>query len=165
MWPRDWERPSGPEFGTLVHAVLARMPFEATRANLGDIAALEARVLGLSDDDVAAAAGIAEGVLGHDLLARARRADARGACRRETPVTLTLEDGTLVEGVVDLAFEEDGVWIVVDYKTDRELASGDGPYRRQLAAYASAIAQSDRRAGIRNIGARLNSLKNQMVWR
>ena len=97
----------------------------------------------MSDDDAAAAAAIAEGVLGHDLLVRARRADARGACRRETPVTLTLEDGTLVEGVVDLAFEEDGAWIVVDYKTDRELArSGKAPYRRQLAAYASAIARA-----------------------
>jgi ATP-dependent helicase/nuclease subunit A len=142
LWLRDVERPSGPEFGTLVHAVLARMPFEATRADLNDIAALEARVLGMSDDDAVAAGAIAEGVLGHDLLARARRAAARGACRRETPVTLTLEDGTLVEGVVDLAFEEDGAWIVVDYKTDRELAVGDGPYRRQLAAYASAIAQA-----------------------
>ncbi len=142
LWLRDMERPSGPEFGTLVHAVLARMPFEATRADLNDIAALEARVLGMSADDALAAGAIAEGVLGHDLLARARRAAARGACRRETPVTLTLEDGTLVEGVVDLAFEEDGAWIVVDYKTDRELAVGDGPYRRQLAAYASAIAQA-----------------------
>jgi len=142
LWPRDIERPSGPDFGTLVHAVLARMPFEATRADLNDIAALEARVLGMSDDEAVAAGAIAEGVLGHDLLARARRAAARGACRRETPVTLTLEDGTLVEGVVDLAFEEDGAWIVVDYKTDRELAVGDGPYRRQLAAYASAVAQA-----------------------
>jgi ATP-dependent exoDNAse (exonuclease V) beta subunit len=142
LWLRDMERPSGPEFGTLVHAVLARMPFEATRADLNDIAALEARVLGMSADDALAAGAIAEGVLGHDLLARARRAAARGACRRETPVTLTLEDGTLVEGVVDLAFEEDGAWLVVDYKTDRELADGEGPYRRQLAAYASAIARA-----------------------
>ena len=76
--------------------------------------------------------------------ARARaRAEARGACRRETPVTLTLDDGTLVEGVVDLAFEEDGVWTVVDYKTDREIATaGEEQYRRQLALYASAIARA-----------------------
>ena len=142
LWLREVARPSGPEFGTLVHAVLARMPFDAARADLNDIAALEARLLDLSGDDALAAAAIAEGVLGHELLARARRADVRGACRRETPVTLTLEDGTLVEGVVDLAFEEDGAWIVVDYKTDRELAVGEGPYRRQLAAYASAIARA-----------------------
>jgi ATP-dependent helicase/nuclease subunit A len=58
-------------------------------------------------------------------------------------VTLTLEDGTLVEGVVDLAFEEDGGWVVVDYKTDREIATaGEEQYRRQVAVYASAIARA-----------------------
>jgi ATP-dependent exoDNAse (exonuclease V) beta subunit len=82
-------------------------------------------------------------VLAHDLLARARAAGARGRCRRETPVTYTLPDGTLVEGVVDLAFEDGGRWVVVDYKTDRELAAlGEDQYRLQVALYASAIAQA-----------------------
>ena len=49
----------------------------------------------------------------------------------------------LVEGIVDLAFEEHGAWTVVDYKTDRELAAaGEDRYRRQVALYASAIAQA-----------------------
>ena len=82
-------------------------------------------------------------VLSHELLARARAAAARGMCRRETPLTLSLADGTLVEGVVDLAFEEDGAWTVIDYKTDRELAAaGEDRYRRQVALYASAVAQA-----------------------
>jgi ATP-dependent exoDNAse (exonuclease V) beta subunit len=77
------------------------------------------------------------------VLVRARAADARGACRRETPVTLTLPDGRLIEGIVDLAFEEGGEWTVVDYKTDREIAAaGEDRYRRQVALYASAIAQA-----------------------
>ena len=41
--------------------------------------------------------------------------------RRETPITLTLADGTIVEGVLDLAFREKHEWTVVDFKTDREL--------------------------------------------
>jgi ATP-dependent exoDNAse (exonuclease V) beta subunit len=136
-------RPSGAAFGTLVHAVLARAPFGVSRADLDDIAALESRLLAMSDEDAASAAAIAESVMTHDLLQRAMRADARGACRRETPVTLTLDDGTLVEGVVDLAFEENGAWTVVDYKTDREIAAdGEEQYRRQLAAYALAISQA-----------------------
>jgi ATP-dependent helicase/nuclease subunit A len=54
-----------------------------------------------------------------------------------------MADGALIEGVVDLAFEEAGEWIVVDYKTDREVAqSGEDRYRRQVAFYASAIAQA-----------------------
>jgi ATP-dependent exoDNAse (exonuclease V) beta subunit len=49
----------------------------------------------------------------------------------------------LVEGVVDLAFEEGGRWTVVDYKTDRELAAtGEEQYRRQVALYAQAVAQA-----------------------
>jgi ATP-dependent exoDNAse (exonuclease V) beta subunit len=74
---------------------------------------------------------------------RARAAADRGECRRETPVTCTLPDGTMVEGVVDLAFREQGRWCVVDYKTDRELAAeGEEQYRRQVALYAAAIQQA-----------------------
>ncbi|MGH7488442.1 MAG: PD-(D/E)XK nuclease family protein, partial [bacterium] len=49
----------------------------------------------------------------------------------------------LLEGVVDLAFEEAGAWTVVDYKTDREIAAtGEARYKRQVGLYASAIAHS-----------------------
>ena len=140
---QDRSRVGGAAFGTLVHAVLARAPFDATRDALNEVAAGEARILAMDDGDASAAADVVERTLAHDLLVRARRATARGACRRETPVTLTLDDGTLVEGVVDLAFEEDGEWIVVDYKTDREIATaGEDRYRRQVALYASAIARA-----------------------
>ena len=133
----------GAAFGVLVHAILAQTPFDAARGLLDDIARVEARVLGLPEADAIAAADRVERVLRHELLGRARAAAARGACRRETPVTRTLPDGTLVEGVVDLAFEEQGRWVVVDYKTDREIVeAGEERYRRQLALYASAVAQA-----------------------
>jgi ATP-dependent helicase/nuclease subunit A len=136
-------RSGGIGFGLLVHGLLAKAPFGVERATLDDLAAVEARVLGLSDEEAAAAAGVVERLFTHDVLVRARAADARGACRRETPVTCTMPDGTMVEGVVDLAFEESGHWTVVDYKTDREIAaSGEDRYRRQVALYASAIAQA-----------------------
>ena len=58
-------------------------------------------------------------------------------------MTLTLAGGTFIEGVVDLAFEERGRWVVVDYKTDRELtAHGEEQYRRQLGLYVTAIADA-----------------------
>ena len=50
----------------------------------------------------------------------ARAAEAAGQCRREVPVTLTLSDGRLLEGVVDLAYEHEGAWTVVDFKTDED---------------------------------------------
>jgi ATP-dependent helicase/nuclease subunit A len=140
---RGRSRPGGARFGELVHAMLAAAPLGAERAAIEALADLHGRILKAPDDEVAAAVDAVEKVLGHELLARARDADARHACRRETPVTCTLADGTMIEGIVDLAFEEGGAWTVVDYKTDRELAAlGEDRYRRQVALYAWAIAQA-----------------------
>ena len=127
----------------LVHALLAQAPLDADRARLLSLAATEARVLGMTERDSHAAVAVAERVLAHELLIRAREADRRGACRRETPVTYTMPDGVLVEGTIDLAFEERGTWTVIDYKTDRELAlTGEETYHRQISLYASAIARA-----------------------
>ena len=104
---------------------------------------MHGRILSAPDDEIAAGVETVQHVLAHELLGRARVAEARGMCRRETPLTCTLPDGMLVEGVVDLAFEDGGAWIVVDYKTDREIAAGgEAQYRRQVALYASAVAQA-----------------------
>jgi len=47
----------------------------------------------------------------------------------------------LVEGVADLVFQEEGRWVIVDFKTDRELSSELDRYRRQVGIYASAMAK------------------------
>ena len=49
------------------------------------------------------------------MLERARAAER---CHRELPVHLRLEDGRLLEGVIDLAFLEQDRWVVVDFKSD-----------------------------------------------
>jgi ATP-dependent exoDNAse (exonuclease V) beta subunit len=147
----DADRSGGAAFGALVHVVLAQAPFDAALDQLEDLAGVEARVLGLSEEEASAAARAVQRVLRHDIIARARAAEASGGCRRESPITCLMADGTLVEGTVDLAFHESGEWIVVDYKTDRELASdGEDRYRRQIALYAGAIAQAtgQRAAGV-----------------
>ena len=141
--PHADDRAGGPAFGVVVHAVLAQAPFDASRQTLEDIAQREARVLGLSPADAQAAADAAERIFAHDVLARARDAAGRGLCRREAPIVCTLDDGMLIEGFVDLAFEEAGKWTVVDFKTDREIgADGIERYRRQVAVYASAVQRS-----------------------
>ena len=53
---------------------------------------------------------------------------------------LRLADGSLAEGVVDLAFREAGVWTVVDFKTDRDLEAHRAEHRTQVLLYAAAIA-------------------------
>ena len=64
------------------------------------------------------------------------------AWRREVPVTLTLSDGRLLEGVVDLAYEHDGAWTVVDFKTDDDPGAMLDAYSRQVGLYAAALARA-----------------------
>jgi ATP-dependent exoDNAse (exonuclease V) beta subunit len=138
--PVERMRPSGPRFGALVHTVLALVPLDAARDRIDEVTALQARILGATTEESAAAGRAVFDVLRHPLLARARRAASVGMCRRETPVAYLHSDGTLLEGVVDLAFLEEGCWIVVDFKTDQELEQQLSVYEQQIAVYAEAIA-------------------------
>ncbi|HEV2423787.1 MAG TPA: UvrD-helicase domain-containing protein [Terriglobia bacterium] len=135
-------RPAGPRYGALVHAVLATVALDANADDLAAAAELQGRILGATSEEVLSAVETVGRVLWHPLMERARRAAAQGACRRETPLTLTLPDGTLIEGVADIAFEEGGAWMVIDFKTDRELERRLDVYRRQVGLYAEAISQA-----------------------
>ena len=48
----------------------------------------------------------------------------------------------MIEGMLDLAFEENGVTVVVDFKTDHELAAGEDRYRAQVQQYVNAVARA-----------------------
>ena len=133
-------RPTGARFGTLVHAVLADVPFDAEDEVVRGLAQTQGRLLGASAEEVEAAVEAVRGALGHPLLRRAAEATR---CRRETPVHHRLEDGSVVEGVVDLAFEEadpfgEARWTVVDFKTDLGAGAPD-EYVVQVELYAAAI--------------------------
>jgi len=141
--PGAGRRPRGPRFGTLVHAVLATVALEASAADVQSIAETQGRILLSTNDEIKAAAAIAVAVLEHDLMARARRASVMS---RETPVTWVQKDGTMIEGVLDLAFEENGTTMVVDFKTDHELAAGESRYRAQVQQYVSAVERATGRA-------------------
>ena len=134
--PRAAQRPAGPRFGALVHAVLATVPLDGARDAIAAAALVQARLLGASADETAAAVAAVAAALTHPLLQQASTATA---CRRETPLTLRTADGTLVEGTVDLAFLADGTWTVIDFKTDQELSTALDVYRRQVMLYADAI--------------------------
>jgi hypothetical protein len=135
-------RPSGVRFGTLVHALLAHVPLDAGASAIAGMAAVQARMLNASDDERAAAASIAARALAHALYERARAARGAGrACRRELPLSVVV-DGIVVDGQADLAFDDGDRWIVVDVKTDVEIAGAEPSYRRQVALYADAIARA-----------------------
>jgi ATP-dependent helicase/nuclease subunit A len=86
-----------------------------------------------------AVAEIVRRVLLHPVMLAAARADAAGQCYRETPITWRLAKGTIVEGIVDLAYVTDEEIVVVDFKSDRELGGAEELYRRQVQIYAAAV--------------------------
>jgi ATP-dependent exoDNAse (exonuclease V) beta subunit len=137
-------RPHGKRFGVLVHAVLATVALDADEAAIADAARIQGRVAGASEEEVAAARDVVRSALAHPLLARARSAER---LEREVAVMLREDDGTIIEGVVDLAFlEKDAGWTVVDFKTDLDMGDRRDAYARQIAVYARALAAATGKA-------------------
>jgi ATP-dependent exoDNAse (exonuclease V) beta subunit len=140
--PREADRPSGSRFGEIVHAALSQVPLSADWVTIEAAAGLSARLFGATDHEAKAAARAVLAALEHPLMVRARQADTRGECRRETPLSLVMDDGTLMEGIVDLAFRDENGWTVVDFKTDRVIIRARPIYSRQVSLYAQAITRA-----------------------
>jgi ATP-dependent exoDNAse (exonuclease V) beta subunit len=135
-------RPSGKRFGTLVHAVLATLPLDASASDVSELAALHAKLFAATDEERAAAAAIAVKLLKHPRLDAARKAEAAGRrVWREAPVSMRV-DHAIVDGQVDLAYETDEGWVIVDFKTDIEIASAQDAYKQQVALYVEAVQQA-----------------------
>ena len=109
--------------------------------------AAEAVALAAGGLDAAAGAEahrLVERLLAHPVVARARAARRRYV---ELPVLFrddALDGAPLVEGKVDLLFEEEAGWVVVDWKTDRIptpaiRAERTALYAPQLESYARAV--------------------------
>ncbi len=131
----------GTEWGEVIHALL-----EAAMANpeadLRALAQAELAEHGLGPSLADEAVETVKGAAASDIWRRARESPRRLV---EVPFQLAIKgDGehrAIVRGVIDLAFREDGGWVIVDYKTDRAAAASLGRlverYRPQLAAYAA----------------------------
>ncbi len=129
-------RSAGPRFGTLVHAILRDVPLDGT--NIEQLSKVHGRVLGATDREIEHAAAAVAAALKHPLLERARKSKM---CRRELPILLKLEGSRVLEGVIDLAFEENGIWHVVDFKTDAEIGPNRKNYEKQIRWYCLALAR------------------------
>ena len=128
----------------LVHAILSLVDLDADHTGVEAICQLQGRMLGAAPKEMTAATETVVQALEHPLLRRAAAAQQEGRCRRETPVAMQLEDGTLVEGKVDLAFRDDATasWTVVDFKTDFEIVGKLEEYRNQVRLYTEAISRA-----------------------
>jgi ATP-dependent helicase/nuclease subunit A len=144
----DVQRPSGVRFGSLVHAVLATIDLDADMVAIRAAVVMKARFFDSTAEETEAAVVVVETALRHPVMRRAAASVTKERLRRETPVFLTLEDGTLAEGVVDLAFREQDVgfdgWTVVDFKTGNEFESASARYFAQVSLYAQAVGAATR---------------------
>jgi ATP-dependent exoDNAse (exonuclease V) beta subunit len=97
---------------------------------------------GATEPEIEAPVHTVVAALGHPVIRRAASVAANDL-RRETPILLRQDDGTLLEGVVDLAFRDQAAdfngWTVVDFKTDREFELYRSEYTAQVAYHAQAI--------------------------
>jgi ATP-dependent exoDNAse (exonuclease V) beta subunit len=152
----------GRDFGSLVHRLLEWIPLDDVDAGARDRVRKMAEALAPSFGLDAAAAARAseqvERVLALPLLERARKAKS---VWRE--LTLWFPDGAdLVEGIVDLVFEEDGQLVVVDYKSDTIAAEQErdqaAHHALQLQLYAAA---SRRRSACRFASASSSSRRSR----
>ncbi len=134
--PRDPARPAGRRFGSLVHAVLREALFDGSAVR--QAAESQARISGATTEETEAAIQAVEETLRHPVMERARRA---AKVHRELPLLYRLEDGRMLEGALDLAFLENQIWTVVDFKTDVDLAPRRAHYEAQLRWYALALSR------------------------
>jgi len=121
-----------------VHGLLRDASLTADLDALLALGSVHARVLGADRDEVQAAAQAVLAALAHPLLARARAAER---VFREYPLMVRLDDVRMFEGVLDLAFLQDGEWHVVDFKTDADVEQARLRYEVQLAWYCFAMSK------------------------
>jgi ATP-dependent helicase/nuclease subunit A len=127
----------GPSFGLAFHGVMERVDL-SRGGNLKELCRIQTFEYSIPGAGEKLEAMVRR-CLGHPLMDRVKRAKRSF---REVPFSVSL-DGSLVEGKIDLLFEEESGWVIVDYKTDE--VSGETleqrfqSYRQQGLWYARAV--------------------------
>jgi ATP-dependent helicase/nuclease subunit A len=135
--PKKKSRPAGPRFGTLVHTILRDVDLRADEKTITALANIQGRLLGSAEEEVEAAVQAISAALNHSLV---KRAASSGRLHREFPLLFKLGEKQLIEGTLDLAFVENGKWLIVDFKTD--LTTTTRPhYLRQVEWYVYGLSQ------------------------
>ena len=117
---------------------MERADFSGARP-VGDLVAAAAAEYGV-EEDADELGRCAMTALRSDIMQRAARAER---LLREVPFAVRVEE-RIVEGRIDLLFEEGGRWHLVDYKTDDPAGVGSAradSYRLQAGLYARALEQ------------------------
>lgn len=139
-------RMTGAERGTLMHRALSLMPLEALRGAQDMYAAVKQAIHDMAEREIFTYQEVMvlsiRGVADFFRSEIGQRMLESGNVRREWAFNLVMDEGgTLLQGVIDCAFEEDGAWVLVDYKTDR-IEDEDAfvqRYAMQIEWYARAL--------------------------
>ena len=126
------EKADAADVGSITHRFLRLIdlaPFRTLPENAGrdaclqlvdsELKRMEALSIMTKSESAAVYAGGAAAFLGSPL---GRRLIFAGTLKREWPFTMQIREDspTMVQGIVDAAFLEDGRWVLIDYKTDRD---------------------------------------------
>ena len=139
---QPWRRGrAGTHLGRAVHAVLQSIDL-GTGEGLDATASAQATAEGIPDQ-AGEVVRLARTALDSSVVKRAVSATRHW---REMPVSAPMEEG-LLEGFLDLVFEEDDGLVIVDYKTDSlesqsEIEQAMHRYRLQAGSYALALERS-----------------------
>ncbi len=128
------------EKGTVTHRVLGQMDLEMARVGKWEEALDALQRQGVLSDEERKELRM-EWIQSFFASPLGRRALAAQTLHREWSFNLRGEMGSMIQGVIDLCFLEDGQWVLADYKTDA--ADGGELLRRyalQLRWYARALA-------------------------
>ena len=141
-------RATAAEKGTVIHRMLMLMPLAPLRGLHGEAlkAELQSRLHDMQGRGVITRQELS--LISADALAAyyesplGQRVLAAETVKREWHFDLLVEQ-TILQGVIDCAFLENGAWVLVDYKTDHftDDAAFTGHHRPQLAWYAKAVLQ------------------------
>lgn len=127
---------TGAAMGTLMHQVVQWLPLAVQdRAAIErGLEALEARAFLTPEERAAVDVDMLEAFYASDFV---RVITARGR-HFEHEVSFTMQrEGLMIDGQIDLFFETDAGYEIVDFKTDRQMRAER--YRAQLAMYAEAL--------------------------
>lgn len=152
---KETEKVSGTTRGSAMHKIMELLDLEKVTDRAGVLAAMEQeREEGRLSEEFYGAIRVEKvaAFLQTGLCERMKRAQENGQLYREAPFVYGIranrlnakfpeEETVLVQGIIDVYFEEDGELVVADYKTDvvgteEELVNR---YRVQLAYYAEAL--------------------------
>lgn len=125
--------------GTVTHRVLGLVDYALVReGHLADaVNALEEKGLLTREEKEAVRLSWLRGFFASSV---GRRALAAEEIHREWAFNLKGGGRTLIQGVIDLCFLEEGQWVLVDYKTDRDAGEAlTARYGEQMRWYARAL--------------------------